>query len=132
MYYDNWDIDIYYSQKSYPVDDVKRYEWIEEGPVRATLLVEKGFSKSSIIQKITFMPIAAGLILIHMWTGVEYPFLQSGVSCRYKYVEATYDIQFGNIKRPTHKNTSWDMASLKYADISGQISLKGIWCEYIK
>src|SRR4029078_6386555 len=24
--------------------------------------------------------------------------------------EATYDIQFGNVKRPTHWNTSWDMA----------------------
>ncbi|CAM3987442.1 hypothetical protein L1N85_04840 [Paenibacillus alkaliterrae] len=25
-------------------------------------------------------------------------------------VEATYDIQFGNVKRPTHWNTSWDYA----------------------
>lgn len=38
-------------------------------------------------------------------------------------VEATYDIQFGNIKRPTHKNTSWDQAKFevcahKWADIS--------------
>ena len=23
---------------------------------------------------------------------------------------ATYDVQFGNVKRPTHWNTSWDMA----------------------
>jgi len=36
---------------------------------------------------------------------------------------ATYDIQFGNIKRPTHTNTSWDMAKYevcahKWADLS--------------
>lgn len=36
---------------------------------------------------------------------------------------ATYDIQFGNIKRPTHWNTSWDLARFevwghKWADIS--------------
>jgi len=36
---------------------------------------------------------------------------------------ATYDIQFGNIQRPTHKNTSWDEAKFevsahKWADLS--------------
>ena len=37
--------------------------------------------------------------------------------------EATYDIQFGNVKRPTHWNTSWDMARFEtvghqWADLS--------------
>ncbi len=37
--------------------------------------------------------------------------------------KATYEIQFGTIERPTHKNTSWDAAKFevcghKYADIS--------------
>jgi alpha-mannosidase len=37
--------------------------------------------------------------------------------------KATYDIQFGSIERPTHKNTSWDEAKFevcahKYADLS--------------
>ena len=37
--------------------------------------------------------------------------------------EATCDIQYGNVKRPTHTNTSWDfarfeVAAQKYADIS--------------
>jgi alpha-mannosidase len=36
---------------------------------------------------------------------------------------ATYEIQFGTVERPTHKNTSWDAAKFevcghKYADIS--------------
>ena len=36
---------------------------------------------------------------------------------------ATFDVQFGNITRPTHQNTSWDRAKFescghKYADIS--------------
>ena len=38
-------------------------------------------------------------------------------------IEATCDIQFGNIKRPTHRNTSWDMAKFeicahKWVDLS--------------
>ena len=37
--------------------------------------------------------------------------------------KATYEIQFGNVERPTHKNTSWDTARFevcahKYADVS--------------
>ncbi len=37
--------------------------------------------------------------------------------------KATYEIQFGTVERPTHKNTSWDSAKFevcaqKYADIS--------------
>ena len=37
--------------------------------------------------------------------------------------EANYDIQFGNVSRPTHKNTTWDQARFevcahKWADVS--------------
>ena len=37
--------------------------------------------------------------------------------------KATYEIQFGTVERPTHKNTSWDAAKFevcahKYADLS--------------
>jgi len=39
------------------------------------------------------------------------------------YNEATYDIQYGNVKRATHKNTSWDVARFevcahKWLDVS--------------
>ena len=27
--------------------------------------------------------------------------------------EATFDIQYGNVKRPTYENTSWDMAKFE-------------------
>lgn len=124
MDYDNWDIDIYYSEKSYPVDQVVRHEWIERGPVRATLLVEKTFSKSRIVQKIHFY---ANSRRIDFETYVDWRQYQHLLKVEFPVdvnaVEATYDIQFGNVKRPTHKNTSWDMARFevcahKWADIS--------------
>ena len=39
------------------------------------------------------------------------------------YNEATFDIQYGNVRRATHKNTSWDIARFevcghKWADVS--------------
>ena len=38
-------------------------------------------------------------------------------------MNATYDIQFGNLERPTHRNNSWDAAKFevpahKWADLS--------------
>jgi alpha-mannosidase len=37
MYYDNWDIDIYYTEKCWDADQVERLEWTEVGTLRATL-----------------------------------------------------------------------------------------------
>lgn len=36
--------------------------------------------------------------------------------------EATFDIQYGNVKRPTYENTSWDMA--KFETVAHQ------WADY--
>src|SRR5699024_6750435 len=54
IYYDNWDIDIYYTEKSWDVTDVTSMEWTEMGPVRATLRIERKVSNSTIIQEIYF------------------------------------------------------------------------------
>ncbi|MDO7202896.1 glycoside hydrolase family 38 C-terminal domain-containing protein [Paraclostridium bifermentans] len=37
---------------------------------------------------------------------------------------ATYDVQFGNVKRPTHWNTSWDRA--RFESVAQQ------WLIYLK
>ena len=38
---DNWDVDIYYTEKYWDVNDVISMEWTECGPVRATLEMER-------------------------------------------------------------------------------------------
>ena len=54
IYYDNWDIDIYYTEKFWDVTDLKEFRWTETGPVRATLYIERAFSNSTIAQDIHF------------------------------------------------------------------------------
>ena len=51
--------------------------------------------------------------------------------------EAFYGIQFGYVKRPTHRNTSWDLAKFevpahKYADLSDNTKGAAIFtdCKY--
>ena len=54
IYYDNWDIDIFYTEKFWDVTDLKAFTWTENGPVRATLHIERAFSNSTISQDIHF------------------------------------------------------------------------------
>lgn len=124
IYYDNWDIDIYYTQKSWVADDVQKMEWIENGPVRSVLKIERKFLASTIIQKIIFYPNSRR---IDFDTYVDWKQHQLLLKCEFPVdvnaSEATYDIQFGNLKRPTHKNTSWEAAKFevcghKWADLA--------------
>lgn len=124
IYYDNWDIDIYYTQKSWVADDVQKLEWEENNSVRAVLRIERKFLESTIVQKVIFY---ADSRRIDFDTYVDWKQHDLLLKCEFPVDinarEATYDIQFGNIKRPTHKNTSWDAAKFevcghKWADLS--------------
>lgn len=122
--YDNWNIDIYYSRKSWLAYGVTKFEWIENGPVHATLLTERTYCNSLIRQKIYFY---ANSKRIDFETYVDWKEHQQLMKVEFPIDvnanEAAYDIQFGNLTRPTHSNTSWDKAKFevcahKWADLS--------------
>ncbi|MCL2835845.1 MAG: alpha-mannosidase [Defluviitaleaceae bacterium] len=124
MTYDNWDIDVYYTEKSWLVDDTVTVEWLERGPVRAVLHIERRFLQSVIRQKIHFY---AKSPRIDFESYVDWKQSQLLLKTRFitdiKSPHAAYDIQFGNVTRPTHSNTSWDEARFetcahKWADLS--------------
>lgn len=54
IYFDNWDIDIYYTEKYWDVDTVEHMEWTEIGAVRAVLEITRKASQSTIQQNIIF------------------------------------------------------------------------------
>ncbi|MCH4191411.1 MAG: alpha-mannosidase [Butyrivibrio sp.] len=111
IYYDDWNIDRFYTEKSWDVTDVSRMEWTERGPVRATLEIERRISKSVILQKIHFY---ADIRRIDFETEVDYHEHQHLLKVHFPTGihsdEATFDIQFGNLKRKVTYNTSWDIA----------------------
>ena len=124
MNYDNWDIDIYYTEKSWLVDDVQSMEWTEKGPARATLRIERKFLHSTIVQNIRFYADSRN---IEFDTWVDWKqhqvLLKAEFDVDINANEASYDIQFGNLTRPTHANTMWDVAKFevcahKWADLS--------------
>ena len=124
IYYDNWDIDIYYTEKFWDADQLTRMEWIELGPTQATLLVERGISNSVIKQKIHFY---SNIRRIDFETYVDWKEHQHLLKVHFPVNvhsdEATFDIQFGNVTRKVHTNTSWDKARFescgqKWMDLS--------------
>ena len=124
IYYDNWDIDIYYTEKFWDVDQVERMEWTEVGAVRAVLEVERKASKSVIRQKIIFYALSRR---IEFATYVDWKEHQTLLKVHFPVAvhtdEATFDVQFGNLTRKTHQNTSWDVARFescgqKWMDLS--------------
>ena len=111
IYYDNWDIDMFYTEKSWDVDDLKSIRWINDGPVCTTLELTFDCCGSEILQKVHFY---ADTRRIDFETKVDWKLHQHLLKAEFPVDihadEATFEVQFGNVKRKTHTNTSWDKA----------------------
>lgn len=120
--YDAWDICEYYKDKSYDVDKVISTEIIDMGAGKALRVVKK-FMESTITQDIIFYE---NIRRVDFKTTVdwkqEHLLLRTHFPVDVNATDAIFDIQFGNIKRATNRNTSWDRAKFevcghKWADI---------------
>lgn len=124
MCFDNWDLDIYYKEKMWKVDDVQSREVVETGAVRSTLKIERKFLESTIVQKIYIYNDMGRVDFDSTIDWKEFDvLLKTAFPLALNTKEATYEIQYGNVTRPTHNNTSWDVASFevcghKWADLS--------------
>lgn len=121
---DNWNIDIYYTEKMWEINDVERIEVVENGPVRGIIRIERKFLNSTITQDIIMYN---DIPRIDFKTVADWKekdiIVKAAFPVDLNANQATYEIQFGNIVRNTHWNTSWDMAKFevcghKWADLS--------------
>ena len=111
IYYDNWDIDMFYTEKSWEVNDLVSMAWTEDGPVRTTLTLRWKVSNSVIDQKIHFY---ADTRRIDFETVADWKEHQHLLKAEFPVDihsdEATFEVQFGNVTRKVHTNTSWEKA----------------------
>lgn len=109
--FDAWDIQLSYNYKPYPVDDLTSLEVVEEGPLRGGVEVVRRYGQSTIRQRILLY---RDIPRIDFPTEVDWherqTLLKVAFPVRVNALRAAYDIQFGNVERPTHWNTSWDWA----------------------
>jgi alpha-mannosidase len=122
--FDAWDIDIYYQEKMLEVQDLVERRVIENGPLRGVLSLGWRFGESIINQKVM---IYRNSPRIDFKTNIEWreqqALMKTAFPVAVRSTRATYDIQFGNVERPTHWNTSWDYARFetvghKWVDLS--------------
>ena len=110
MQYDAWDIDLYYVLKSKTLEAGK-IEILSENALWVSVGFTYAFGKSSMTQE---MMLYRNSPRIDFKTKVNWQerqqLLRASFDVDIRSTEATYQIQYGNVKRPTHWNTSWDMA----------------------
>ncbi len=122
--FDAWDIDIFYNDKPYVVDHFVKSEIISEGDLFIKIAFTYQYQQSTIKQDVIFYKDNGRIDFV---TEVDWherrQLLKVEFPVNIRSTQATYDIQFGNIVRNTHWNTSWDWAKYevvghKWADLS--------------
>lgn len=109
--YDAWNIDIYYRDKSYPVQELQSREIKLETPECLIINQKWRFMDSTIDQDVI---LRAGSRRIDFRTEVNWQqkqlLLRALFNTNIRSRRASYEIQFGSITRSAHSNTSYDKA----------------------
>jgi alpha-mannosidase len=122
--WDAWDVDIFYDDKMWLSAPATAVRVVETGPLRATLEIRRRMLHSDYVQRISLCHNSPRL---DFDTTIDWRerhiLLKAAFPVEVLSPVATYEIQWGNTQRPTHRNTSWDWARFetcahKWVDLS--------------
>ncbi|MBR4125582.1 MAG: alpha-mannosidase, partial [Victivallales bacterium] len=122
--YDAWDVENYAMDEFIEGASIVAAAVRECGPVRSVLHFRLKIGESTITQEVSLATDSASL---EFHTVVDWcetrKMLRVAFPTTIQSEEASFDIQYGFIRRPTHTNTSWDTAKFeccgqRYADLS--------------
>jgi alpha-mannosidase len=123
LFWSAWDVDAYAFETAQDLLKSESFEIVERGPVRVAVEVVKRFGSSTIRQRISLGPTPGIRFDTEVDWREEDKMLKVAFPLNVNSARATYEIQFGSVERPTHSNTSWDMAKFevcaqKWVDLS--------------
>lgn len=123
LFWSAWDVDVFSYETMQDLVKSESFEIVERGPVRVAAEVVKRFGNSTIRQRISLGPTPGIRFDTEIDWHEEDKMLKVAFPVNVNAARATYEIQFGNVERPTHYNTSWDMARFevcaqKWVDLS--------------
>ncbi len=122
--WDAWDIDESYEPEGEEITNVASLWPKENGPLRATVDVTRVWRGSSISQ--TYQ-LRSGSRRVDIETHLEWHerqiLLRALFPLAVRSHEASFETMYGVVRRPTHRNTSWDaarfeVAAHRFADLS--------------
>ncbi len=110
------DVDVYHLEKRKEiVPHEVSFQILERGPLRCAIQVEFQIGAKSHLKQIIRLSTESQQLDFevdvdwhesHQFLKVEFP-------VNVRSMEATYEMQFGHYKRPTHWNTSWEVAKFE-------------------
>jgi alpha-mannosidase len=120
-----WDMDVFHLEKKLPLAGAASAKVVASGPLRAAIAFDFSISSHSHIrQMVSLDALSARLdFACEVDWHEKQKFLKVEFPLNVRAQSATYEIQFGHVERPTHFNTSYDMARFevpahKWADLS--------------
>jgi len=121
--YDAWNIDADFEKVFTKLDKADSVQLTEQGPLRATIRVMRTWQNSKFVQEIQLY---AGMDRIDIVNDIDWHethiLLKAAFPLAASSAEATYEIPYGTIGRPTTRNNSWEAAkfevpAMRWADL---------------
>ena len=114
--WDAWDIDIFYDDKMWLAEPATSVSIVESGALRVTLEIKRRILNSDYVQRISLRYNSPRLDFETTISWRERKILlKTAFPVNILSPTATYETQWGNVERPTHRNTSWDWARFETA-----------------
>ena len=107
--FDAWDIDSMYEQSPVPLEDEATIEVLDAGPLVARLRIARKLHDSTLTQIVS---LRRDSMLVRFDTSIDWQeshkLLKVNFPVDYHADEALHEIQFGHLRRPTHKSRKYD------------------------
>ncbi|MBP5640592.1 MAG: alpha-mannosidase, partial [Victivallales bacterium] len=124
FHFEAWEVDIFYPRDVMGTLPCVKAEGPFCGEARSTLKFTYRTEASTVVQTVSLTPHTTRLDFItHADWHESRKMLRASFPVAIASNEATFDIQYGYVRRPTHDNTSWEQAKFevvgqRYADFS--------------
>jgi alpha-mannosidase len=121
--YDAWNIDSDFEKVFTNIDKADAVTLVEHGPLRAILRVERTWQKSKFVQDVTLYD---GLDRVDVGNDIDWHethiLLKASFPLAASSDQATYEIPFGQIERPTTRNNKveqakFEVSAMRWADL---------------
>lgn len=121
---DAWNIHETIDKRRYPFEGDVAISVVENGPVRCAVRITRRHRDSVIRQDIVATAESDRIDFVtHVDWQERQTMLKAAFPLAIRSLHATYEVQFGAVERPTHRNTSWDHSKFeavahRWADLS--------------
>jgi alpha-mannosidase len=110
--YDAWDVDPFHLETRRVCEPARSWKLVTQDPLRVELKFDHVIGNGSRLTQIVRLDAAAHRLEFHCEADWQesHQFLKVAFPVAVQSMNATYEMQFGHVERPTHYNTPYDLA----------------------